>query len=182
MKLILALLFTLSSITYAAKFTEVDSLRSTKLRKLVTKTEEVESFYNMQDYSVTFYPSSYKIVSRKPSEKIKNTIKQIIYTTNTGWSTPEGVDCEEVNRDGAIQTIKAIENSFVEVYQDEFSNNLMKKARVSFNLLKNEISIGGKKLRFFTIRHGNTFASEFGIAIYNPQTNELLFIEESWSE
>ncbi|MDA8792515.1 hypothetical protein N9N67_04670 [Bacteriovoracaceae bacterium] len=164
----------------AAKFKEINEFKSYSITTSYEIMDKTMGYLSGGDYYFHLY--GIKIISKKDSEKISQTIKQITFNRYSGpYSIPDDVEVKEIKSNKLHQKmINDFEFLFdYYEYQDSEYVSIGKKGIAQMHKLHKN---GFRNVRYFSINHGNSFGGAVGTVIYNQRTNELLFLEAVMSE
>lgn len=179
MKALILLLIT--NISFAATFIDVDKFESYHLTQAKEVLASFEDELNHGDF--VLYSWAKKITFRRSSEKIENSIKQIIYTEYTNWSAPDDVDAVLITKDQVAKELDDIVGGLLDYYSDWNHDHIMvEKIEKQVLKLTSILSKDYDGIQVYSIGHGNSFGGASGIVAYNKRTQELLFIEAVYSE
>ncbi len=182
MKNLITLLFVTLSLSISAadlSFISDDKFASTKLKSIAKASLLLDE--SLED-GVVLYKYGYKINSVKPNESVVNTIKQMLYSTGGSYG-PTDVSVSLVSKynlnNEFVKMEESIESTIVDYdYGPEHSADIRK----GFKKLKSVVYKNSKNLKFYTTDHSGYFYFAGGLAIYNKNTKEVLFIEIAYEE
>jgi hypothetical protein len=185
--LILLFTFILTvNVAFSAKFEKIEKasdFESYSLGETFKKLEILQEYLGEYDYNY-FAMYAMKITSKKESEKVEQSFKQMVYSLYSGdYSKPEGVSIIPADND-----IDKHIGEEVEMMIDYFSE-MADDPEMGVKLLENTFSDvvtfhqrKFKNLKYYTHGHGNTWGGANGMVIYNQRTMEVIFIESVYSE
>lgn len=121
------------------------------------------------------FEAGYEIVAKNPNEKLTTTASQLIYRTNTEYSTPDSVEL-----DVTTEISKAIREATYSVEnRDGYNlNSRQLENLVTFKSLMNQIDIA--KTEIVTAQHGNSFGDSTAAILFKG--NEVLVMQMGYCE
>ena len=174
--LILSSLLLISFSVFSASFEKVVKFKSNVLKSIEQSQVKVSnSFYNDGYYSTQF---KVKITSRKNTEYILNSIKQLVFILNQDYSMPEFLSVNYLHKDFA-----SLSKEMYGLYEDFFFKSGNCKNCELTDFARNVTSIlNYKNIHVFKLYHGNSFGESNEFAFIDYNTSEILVIGRSYAE